>query len=210
VRSATIGATAVVALDHVERWPDNPLGDTPGSGQLTDVNALAVDPGFTEAAAGDFTLAAMSPLVDAGTPGGLDAGEPDTDLGGAPRITDGNGDCSAQRDIGTYERAAAACSQPTPVDPGPAPPPPAPAADKTAPRLTGVTLRRRHRALIVRFRLSEQATVKVSTGKRTIARRLAVGARTIKLTRVPRHRLRVNLTATDPAGNRSHIVRHIR
>jgi hypothetical protein len=73
-----------------------------------------------------------------------------------------------------------------------------------------VKLRRRHRALIVRFRLSEPATVKVKAGKRVVARRLAAGARTMKVTRVSRRRLRVSLTATDPAGNRARLIRRIR
>jgi hypothetical protein len=209
-RATSSGGTADLALDHVDRWPDHPAADAPDGGQLTDTNALAVDPGFTDLAGGDFSLGASSALVDAGTPGALDAGEPDTDLTGAPRIADGNGDCSAQRDVGALERAAVACPPPS-IDPAPGPQPPPPTgADTTAPRLAGVKLRRRHRALIVRFRLSEPATVKVKAGKRVVARRLAAGARTMKVTRVSRRRLRVSLTATDPAGNRARLIRRIR
>jgi hypothetical protein len=207
-RTASGTATVAIALDHADRWPDNPVKDTPGGGQITDSNRLTVDPGFADVASSDFTLGASSPLIDTGTPGGLDAGEPDTDFSGAPRIADGNGDCAAQRDIGAYERAAGGCSQPPAVDPGPTPPPPA--ADTTAPKLTGVKLQRRHRTLVVRFRLSEAATVKVKAGKRLIAKRLSAGSRTIKVARVSRHRLRVSLTATDPAGNRARLTRRIR
>jgi hypothetical protein len=209
-RFTSFGGTANLAVDHVDRWPDQPVADTPGGGQLTDTHALVVDPGFTDLAGSDFTLSPASPLVDAGTAGGLDAGEPGTDLNGAPRIADGNGDCTAQRDIGALERAAVACPPPSiGAAPGPQPSPPA-AADTTAPRLAGVKLRRRHRALIVRFRLSEPATVKVKAGKRVVARRLAGGARTMKVTRVSRRRLRVSLTATDAAGNRARLTRRIR
>jgi hypothetical protein len=209
-RATSLGATANLALDRVDRWPDHPSADAPDGGQLTDTNALAVDPGFTDPAGGDFSPGASSPLVDAGTPGGLDASEPDMDLTGVPRIADGNGDCRAQRDIGAFERAAAACQPPPSNDAGPGPQPPAAGADTIAPRLTGVKLRRRQRALIVRFRLSEPATVKVKAGKRVVARRLAAGARTVKVKHVSRRRLLVSLTATDPAGNRARLTRHIR
>ena len=205
-----LGGPATIALDRVDRWPNAAANDTPGNGQLTDANPLAVAPGFTDPSGGDFSLGASSPLMDAGTPGGLDVGEPGTDVTGAPRITDGNGDCSAQRDIGAYERAAAACAAPGSGEPVPASQPPAAGADTTAPRLTNVKLRRRHRALVVRFRLSELATVQVKIGTRGAARRLAAGARTVRIARVPRHRLRVSLIATDPSGNRARITRRIR
>jgi hypothetical protein len=52
---------------------------------------------------GDFHLAATSPLIDAGTPGGLFVGEPTTDLDGGPRLLAGNGTCAVRRDIGAYE-----------------------------------------------------------------------------------------------------------
>jgi PKD repeat protein len=54
---------------------------------------------------GNFELRAGSPLIDAGTPGGLAAGEPKTDVVGDPRILAGNGTCKARRDIGAYEYA---------------------------------------------------------------------------------------------------------
>jgi hypothetical protein len=209
VQRRALTGQATIALDRVDRWPDNAADDTPGNGQLTDADPLAVAPGFTDPSGGDFSLDASSPLVDAGTPGGLDAGEPSTDVTGAPRITDGNGDCTAQRDIGAYERAGAACAAPGSGGVAPAPTPSA--ADTTAPRITKVRLRRRSRALVVRFRLSELATVKVTAGKRRgAARRLAAGARMVRIARVPRHRLRVSLIATDASGNRARITRRIR
>ncbi len=209
-RSASFGGTANLAIDHVDRWPDQPAVDASGGGQLTDTNVLAVDPGFADVAGGDFSLSGTSALIDAGTPGVLEAGEPDTDLTGAPRIADGNGDCGAQRDVGAFERPAAACPPPPPGDSVPPAQPPASGADTTAPRLAGVKLRRRQRALIVRFRLSEPATVKVKAGKRVVIRRLAAGARKVKVTRVSRRRLVVSLTATDAAGNRARLTRRIR
>jgi hypothetical protein len=42
-------------------------------------------------------------LIDAGDPAGLAAGESSTDASGHPRIADGDGNCSARRDIGAYE-----------------------------------------------------------------------------------------------------------
>ena len=50
--------------------------------------------GFTE---GDWRLLATSPLIGAGTPGGLPAGQFASDLAGNPRIVDG------ARDVGAYE-----------------------------------------------------------------------------------------------------------
>jgi hypothetical protein len=59
------------------------------------------DPGFV--GGGDFALRSSSPYVDTGEPGGLGAGQSPVDLLGAPRITDGNGDGTARRDVGAFE-----------------------------------------------------------------------------------------------------------
>jgi PKD domain len=58
---------------------------------------LTVDPGFLNAAAGDYRLAPTSALIDAGDVSALGPSEPTTDLAGAPRIAHG------RRDIGAFE-----------------------------------------------------------------------------------------------------------
>ncbi len=72
-----------------------------GPGAITETNHVNVAPGFLGPQ--DYHLAPGSPLVDAGDPAGLAAGDSSTDASGAARITDGNGDCSARRDVGAYE-----------------------------------------------------------------------------------------------------------
>ena len=54
-----------------------------------------------DAAAGDFRLAADSPLIDAGGPDALPADAADRD--GKPRASDGDGDCTHRPDIGAFE-----------------------------------------------------------------------------------------------------------
>ncbi|HEY1595103.1 MAG TPA: PKD domain-containing protein [Thermoleophilaceae bacterium] len=62
-----------------------------------------VDPGFANAPGGDFHLVAGSPLVDAGDPAGLAAGDSATDLYGGDRLAAGLGGCAYVRDIGAAE-----------------------------------------------------------------------------------------------------------
>ena len=69
------------------------------------------DPGFM--GAGDVRLRADSPLLDAGRPGALEAGEPHEDALGYVRAVDGDGDGTPRRDPGALEHQ----------------PPPPPAAD---------------------------------------------------------------------------------
>jgi hypothetical protein len=63
----------------------------------------AVDPGFAGAPA-DLGLRATSLLVDAGDPEPLGDTEPLEDAIGAVRAIDGNGDGTARRDVGAFER----------------------------------------------------------------------------------------------------------
>jgi len=75
-----------------------------GPGTLTAAHNLNnVDPQFVNAGAGDYRLSTGSPLIDAGTPGALSSTDSATDLNGAPRRLDGNGDCVAVVDIGAFE-----------------------------------------------------------------------------------------------------------
>ncbi len=142
---------------------------------LTINNAITGPPRFVDAAA-DWHLRADSPLVDAGTPGALGAGESTTDLDGLPRLVDG------RRDVGAFELQPAPPSEPTPpaaggttapdadaIPPadGATPPPLAPGpAPATASRLETLAikpggLRPGQRALVT-YRLTAPATVRFS------------------------------------------------
>ena len=59
----------------------------------------AVDPGFAGPPT-DLGLGARSPLIDAGDPAPLDDAEPLEDAAGTVRAVDGDGDGTAQRDVG--------------------------------------------------------------------------------------------------------------
>jgi hypothetical protein len=74
-----------------------------GQGALWQTHHLSADPGFANAAAGDYHLGQGSALIDAGNPSGLLAGESATDLDGAARIVDGDGANGARRDLGAFE-----------------------------------------------------------------------------------------------------------
>ena len=78
---------------------------------------LNADPHWVDAANGDYRLAAGSPLIDKGPPRAAAPGE--TDRGGASRVTDGDGDGVAVRDIGAFEAGA----DPTPPPGGDGTPP---------------------------------------------------------------------------------------
>jgi hypothetical protein len=70
----------------------------PGNGNSS------ADPDFTDAAAGDYTLAAGSPAIDSGDPAG--AAGLDLDLARGPRSTDGDGDGDRLPDLGAFEVSA--------------------------------------------------------------------------------------------------------
>lgn len=198
-----------LALDHVDR---DPKAKTTGLGTITDVAPLLLRPEFVEVGKHQFTIAPSSPLVDAGTDTPLAAGE--TDMAGKPRITDGDGDCTPQRDIGAYEVAATpTCVAPPapPAPPTPATPTaeqPAPTAmDRVSPKLTKLKLTRSK----LTFRASEQATVTIRVerrrGKRyikarTITKRARAGANSVKLN-LPKGPYRARIQAVDAAGNRA-------
>jgi hypothetical protein len=152
-----------------------PLAEGPGS-VTADDDLGAVDPRFL--GPGDFHLADDSPLIDAGEA----VAAPETDLDGAPRALDGNGDGSSLPDIGAFEHATVV---------GPAPPGTGAgspdAADTTAPQLTRVSVgHRRFRVATghattragkvpagttFRFSLSEPAAVAVGFERSARGRR---------------------------------------
>ena len=106
--SGVAGAHADVTLDYSAYA----FASTSASGTATITGGTAAHdlddppPGFVDENAGDVHLIAASALIDAGDPGAV-AG-PSTDLGGLPRVRDGNGDGAAVRDIGAFEYQRAA------------------------------------------------------------------------------------------------------
>jgi hypothetical protein len=198
---------AEVVVDHSVLPPGPPVAGM----DETSILRLA-DPGFTDTEAGDYTLAAGSPALDAGA---VLAGSGAVDILGRPRVADGDANGSALPDPGAFERPAPAPSGGGGGDGGGGPVPgggdAGPAVDTRAPAIAG--LRVRHRR--VRFALDEAArvTVKVSRrGKvvRRVQRDAAAGTVTVRLRRrairLP-GRYRVTVRAVDAAGNAALPVR---
>ncbi|MDO8189291.1 PKD domain-containing protein [Conexibacter sp. JD483] len=104
VRVAESGGSATVVADrvaHRDRVPGEPFEGGPGT--TTETNRLPAPTGFADAARGDFHLTAGSPLVDAGDPAFAPDAVSDRDVAGAPRLADGDGDCTPRVDVGAYE-----------------------------------------------------------------------------------------------------------
>lgn len=95
-----------------------------GAGSIAATAQTNSVPGFTDPGTGDYSLTASSALVDAGNPA---TGGPAADRAGAARITDGDGDGTAVRDVGAYEY------QPPAVIPDPPDDPNQPQAKDTTP-----------------------------------------------------------------------------
>jgi hypothetical protein len=163
---------------------DTVTTSAPGSGTATATPAgsgtnLIGDPLFVDPSTGDYTLQAGSQLIERGDPAIVLAGE--LDAAGAPRAQDVDCDGLAIPDIGAFERAGAA---------GPCPPPgpgvggTGGGADRTAPVLDRFTVTntifrpaaraaaRRPRGTRFRYRLSEEATVRISIARRALGRRV--------------------------------------
>jgi len=111
-RDATAGtATVDLAASSYDPTRVSGVAGLPGP---TDV--ITTDPGLVDAAGGNYALKATSPLVDRGE-AVLPAGGVATDLAGAARTLDGNGDGTARTDIGAYEYAPPAPPAPTTAGP---------------------------------------------------------------------------------------------
>jgi hypothetical protein len=99
---------------------------TTGTTPPTGANNTSAAPAFADPATRDFRLTAGSAMVDAGDPGGLASDEPTVDLDRLPRLVNGDGDCTARRDLGAFEyhpgqrapTAATASATPGSVDTG--------------------------------------------------------------------------------------------
>ncbi len=204
---------------HLARLADDPatlqLGGA-GTLLLADDQGNVGDPKLVDPAHGDLHLAPDSPAIDAGLAGPMLPGESMTDLEGAPRVMDGNGDGVAQRDIGAVESPSL-----VPVIAAKSP-----VLDLTAPRLRGVRLRRaRHPHL--ELHASEAGRIRLTLkglrhGCRHVSRRCRVhtlatqadpirrGSNSIGLARPMARSLKratsLQLTATDFAGNRSALT----
>ncbi len=96
--TATLIADRVAHRDRVAGEPEEG-----GPGTTTETNRLPAPTGFVDAAGGDFRLLPGSPLVDAGDPAFTPDASSDRDVSGAPRLADGDGDCTPRVDVGAYE-----------------------------------------------------------------------------------------------------------
>lgn len=150
---------------------------------LIPLNLISADPLFVDEGAGDLRLTASSPLVDAGTPGALGAGESTTDRLGLPRLVDGNSDGITRRDIGAFEYQPPLPPLPPdppvpdPVSPNPPVTPNPPAATK-APRISSLRI--------------SPSTFRAAKRGASIAKAKPRGAKvTVKLTRAAKAAFRV-------------------
>jgi hypothetical protein len=160
-----------------------PGATTAGAGNLGDP-----DPLFTA----DFHPGPGSPLIDAGDPAAPQLGDSPTDAAGNPRIAGG------RRDIGAFEF--------TPTTPGPGPgPQPGSGIDVTAPAISRLSLSRRRfrvgrgrtpvsaraartpRGTVIRFTLSEPATVALRVYARRPGRRVVRSGRSVCARPARRH-----------------------
>jgi len=109
VRSANAGLAATVSFSACDYPFDAHLVQGAGDTTLTEPEPnIDADPLFVDALAGNYELSDGSPAIDASYSPPLAPDESPTDLLGAPRIQDGNGDGIAARDMGAFEHPAVA------------------------------------------------------------------------------------------------------
>jgi hypothetical protein len=214
--------TATIAASYSDYAPNSnvALGGTISESNVTNVG----DALFDETPGHEFRLLPGSPLIDMGdlaAPQGLD-------LDGGARVTDGNGDGIARRDIGAFELQPAMAGPPSGGGPSGGP-----AADTQPPLISGfrstrsafavaraATPRaaRAKRGTSLRYTLSENARVALKIQRKgrtryrsvgTLRRAGVKGANRIRFSgRIGRQalhpgRYRIVATAIDAAGNRS-------
>lgn len=195
----SVNAITLLRVNQTPATADQNLCDSSPQSGITRTATTSLDPGFVNAAGGDYRLRTDSPLIDLGPAAAALPGLPAKDLDGVARLNDADGDCVAELDLGAFETQApvfAACLPPVPAGgggrggggPSPAPVVTTAAADRTAPVVSKLTVARTIRRtsgkppVTIRLRLSEAATVKLTfrrvTGKRSVA---VPGALTLKL-----------------------------
>jgi hypothetical protein len=181
VRVATTNGAASFTASHSSY---DTVTTIPGSGTATATPAgsgtnLIGDPLFVDESTGDYTLQAGSQFIERGDAAVVAAGE--LDAAGAPRAQDIDCDGLAIPDIGAFERpgAAAPCQPPGPGIGGTAG-----GADTIAPVLDRFTVTnpifrppataaaRLPRGTRFRYRLSEDATVRIAIARRAAGRRV--------------------------------------
>lgn len=216
--------TATLNVDHSNFPATSPEGSV-GTANVDDPSNIDQDPLFVTNT--NYRLQQGSPSIDAGDPG---TAAPLEDFDGTTRPLDGDQNGSSITDQGAFEFTPtptcetdeSLCPPPTcETDPSLCPPP----ADKLAPKVTALKFTgKKMGSRTVTFRVSENATVKAvltpvpkkaKNGKKrkglTISRRAKKGL--VKVS-IPKRKLkpgkyRLQITATDLAGNRSKPVTRI-
>jgi hypothetical protein len=213
-RSSINGGTGSLTARHSAYDQATVVEFGPGSIDQGQANLDLTNPAFVDLAAGDYRLAAGSPLRDAGDPAPA-SGLPATDLAGSPRSV------GAAPDIGAFEfQAPAPPAPPLPVTPSDTTTKPPATPTDLAPVITSASLSHRRfsiasrRGTAFRLTLSKNARVKIGIrrGRRlvgTLKRACRLGANRIAFSgRTGRRALRAGryvatVTATDASGKRS-------
>jgi hypothetical protein len=219
-RNASSSGSANVAVSYsdVDLVHVGGTNTTGGTGSITPgPGNINTDPLWVNAPGDDFSLKPGSPVIDAGDPAGLAAGDSTTDVLGQPRIANG------RQDMGAVEFQ---------------PPPPPPAPDTTPPTLKTsklpkkLTLKKLLAGITFTVVPSEPSSIDATlagsarsvklakTYNLTVAHRklgLAAGRRRVTLKvrkkllgKSRKFSLQLTIVATDAAGNKSTLKRTIK